>query len=156
MSLLASHKSSHQLKKPYPLRTLPSTQYLRHSHERIKALEAKTAGLEKGGGKDGVGGGDASAATVGDAAVQLGLYGGAMGGADGPLLLANEAYNPMAGGYEQHGYGAGGGGGGGYAGAGYGMAPAYGGPQQGMGGAPGGQQQGFGGYAPQGGYGGQW
>jgi len=122
-------------------------QYLRHSHERIKALEAKTASLDKGAAEAA----DASAATVGDAAVQLGLYGGAMAG-DGPMLLANEPYNPM-GGYDHQGYGAA------YAGAGYGMAaPAYGGPQQQQ------QQQqqqpgaqpGYGGYAPQGGYGGQW
>lgn len=128
-------------------------QYLRHAHERIKALEARTASLDVAH-KEAE---SSAAAAVGDAAVSLGLYGNHLMLTDGgPALLANEAFNPTT------GYEIGGGGGGGYGAGGaggFGMAP----PPQGYG-----QQQqqqqvpyppqgGFqGGFGPQGGYGGSW
>lgn len=127
-------------------------QYLRHAHERIKALEARTASLDVAH-KEAE---NSAAAAVGDAAVSLGLYGNQLMLTDGaPALLANEAFNPMTG-YEHQGMG--GVGGGGYAGTGFGMAPPQGyGQQQPQQQVPYPPQSGFqGGFGPQGGYGGSW
>ena len=118
-------------------------QYMRHTHEKIKALEAKT--LIKESEKEAE-----SSAAVAEAAVSMGLYGNQLMLTDGPALLANEPFNPgmgMGGMYDQGGYGAG------YGGApqGFGQQPGYG-AAPGYGGQP---QPGFGGF-PQGGYGGSW
>jgi clathrin heavy chain len=108
-------------------------QYLRHSHDKIKALEARLTSKEAEKEPE---------SSAADAAVSM-LYGNQLLLTDGPALLANEPYNPGMGygaGYDagygqQGGFGAYGAGAGGYGAGGFG------------------QQGGFGGYPPQGGYG---
>jgi len=65
-------------------------QYLRHTHERIKALETKA--ISKEADKEP----EQSAA---EAAAASMLYGNQLMLGDGPALLANEPYNPLTGGY---------------------------------------------------------